>query len=136
MRPFRIGSDCKFHLDIPPANDTGAGANNGTGVARGTFDNVCALALAGAIGAASASDLKLQESDDNSVWTDIAGATAVQLGATDDNKIHGVDARPQKKYVRAVQTVTGTGGVLVGVALVLYSGKSEPVTNDPVITVV
>jgi len=132
----RLAEDTRVVLNIVPVDRTSAGAVNGAGVARGDDDAVMAHCPTGAIETACAADYKLQDSDDDSTYTDIAGAAAVQLGASDDDKCPTIDARLTKKYVRAVHTVTGTAGVCGGVVLQFYRAKALPVTNDPASVVV
>ena len=63
---------------------------------------------------------KLQSSPDNSVWTDISGATFTEVTATDSFQKIGVDVRAGAKYIRYVGTIAGTspsftmGVVLLG----------------------
>jgi len=132
----RLAEDTYCVLNIVPVNRTSAEAVNGTTVAKGDYDAVLAHCPTGAIGASTQGDFKLQESDDDSTWTDISGAAAVQLGASDDDKSPTIDTRLTKKYVRAVHTVTGTGGICAGVVLQFYRAKSLPVTNSPASVVV
>lgn len=132
----RLAEDSYIVLNIVPVNRTSAGAVNGAAVAKGDYDAVMAHCPTGAIGSATSGDFKLQDSDDDSTWTDIAGAAAVQLAATDDDKSPAIDAKLTKKYVRAVHTVTGTGGICAGVVLQLYRAKGLPVTNSPASVVV
>lgn len=49
--------------------------------------------------------VKLQESSDNSSWSDVTGATTATLNAVGSVVIFGA---PQKGYVRAVATIGGT----------------------------
>ena len=49
--------------------------------------------------------VKLQESSDNSSWSDIAGATTATITAAGSAVIF---AQPTKGYVRAVATIGGT----------------------------
>ena len=61
--------------------------------------------------------IKLQESDDNSNWTDIAG-TAVSFSATAKDfgqHTHIVERRKHKRYVRATYTTTGSAYAVTGV---------------------
>lgn len=61
------------------------------------------------VGAASGTtptlDVKIQESDDDSTYTDISGATFTQATAAITEEIH---FRTSKRYVRAVATIGGT----------------------------
>ncbi len=50
-------------------------------------------------------DVKMQESDDNSSFADISGATFAQLTAAGLKELH---FQAKKRYVRAVATVAGT----------------------------
>lgn len=50
-------------------------------------------------------DVKLQDSDDNTTFTDITGATFAQKTAAGNEEIH---FRTNKRYVRAVATIGGT----------------------------
>jgi len=79
-------------------------------------------------------DLKVQESDDDSTYTDISGAAITQLGATDDNScaVIEVDMRPgvRKKFLRAVLTVgDGTNGADTAVLLMLDQAASKPTSH-------
>ena len=53
-------------------------------------------------------DGKLQQSSDNSTWSDISGATFTQVTATDSFQKIGVDVRLTGGYIRYVGTIAGT----------------------------
>lgn len=58
--------------------------------------------------------LKVQESDDDSTWSDITGASFSGddlPGATDDSNVWGgfLDLRNKKRYIRWVATASATG---------------------------
>lgn len=55
-------------------------------------------------------DVKMQDSPDNSVWTDITGATMAQKTASHANKIYvgRVNWKHKAKHLRAVFTIGGT----------------------------
>ena len=63
---------------------------------------------------------KLQQSSDNSTWSDISGATFTEVTATDSFQKIGVDVRQTGGYIRYVGTIAGTtpnftmGVVLLG----------------------
>jgi hypothetical protein len=75
--------------------------------------------------------LKLQESDDNSTFTDIAGtASTVALTLTTDNgkvAIYQLDTRKRKRYLRFSLAGTSTG-LLASVTCVLSRAKEAPFT--------
>jgi len=69
-------------------------------------------------------DVKLQESSDDSTWSDISGATFTQVtdGGAGFEKI-SINTNDTERYLRAVATLGGTSPVFVfGVSLV-YSKK-------------
>ncbi len=49
---------------------------------------------------------KIQESDDNSAWSDVAGATFTQVTAS--NNYQAITFDRAKRYVRYVGTIAGT----------------------------
>lgn len=51
-------------------------------------------------------DTKVQESSDNSTWTDITGATFTQVTAS--NKSQAINFKRTKRYTRLVGTIAGT----------------------------
>jgi hypothetical protein len=51
-------------------------------------------------------DVKIQESDDNTTFTDIVGATFVQVTAS--NNLQAIVFLRSKRYCRAVATIAGT----------------------------
>lgn len=65
-------------------------------------------------------DGKLQQSSDNSTWSDISGATFTQVTASDSFQKIGIDVRQTGGYIRYVGTIAGTtpsftmGVVLLG----------------------
>jgi hypothetical protein len=69
-------------------------------------------------------DFKLQESDDNSTWSDIPGLSFTQLtdASTAGKEEKAVPIRERKKYIRAVFTYGGTSGGSCPCALVLIVG--------------
>ena len=60
--------------------------------------------------------VKLQESSDNSAWSDVAGATTASLTAVGSAVVFGA---PQKAYVRAVATIGGTTPAVTAVVAAL-----------------
>lgn len=86
-----------------------------------TFDNIAA--------GASVSEAKLQESTDNSTWSDITGANfraQQSIGDTDDNKIivGEVNLRSRKQYIRF--TITTLVGAVSWGMIALASGQNVP----------
>lgn len=76
-------------------------------------------------------DAKLQESADNTTFTDIAGATMTQITAANSHGEINLNLAGIKRYIRAVITPAFVGGtaptVLVGASCVLGQASSLPV---------
>lgn len=97
---------------LPMQSVTGDG--NGTGVLVTDYVGSLAVILTckNTAGTTPTLDIKLQESDDNSTYTDISGATFTQVtdagtaAATIEKIVVNVDAC--KKYIRAVKDIGGT----------------------------
>lgn len=73
--------------------------------------------------------LKLQESDDNSNWADIAGTANVAtiVASTDNGKfyVYQLDMKKRKRYLRFSLAGTSTG-LLAGVTCILSRAKELP----------
>ena len=96
------------------------------------FDYATVIVQAGVIQTTVAiGGLKVQESDDNSNWVDIAGtANVAALTATTDNGkfyIYQLDMKKRKRYLRFSLAGTSTG-LLAGVTCILSRAKEAPYT--------
>lgn len=84
---------------------------NGTGVDVTAYDGEAVFVLDSALGTGTSPtlDVKLQDSPDNSIWTDIPGATFAQVtdAAAAQEKIKA-NITGASKWVRAVATIGGT----------------------------
>jgi hypothetical protein len=96
-------------------NDT----NSGASIDMIDADGRCfAIQAIGAVGGTSPSQTgKIQESADNSTWTDVAGATFATVTAA--NNLQTIVFDRTKRYLRHFRTTTGTGpsfalAVLIG----------------------
>lgn len=112
-----------------------AGANNGTGIDRAGYDEVEVLISTGAATGTPDSysvNAKLQESTDNSTFTDVSGVaiTAITADAT-TAKMRKIDASTLARYIRVVTTPAYVGGTTpkVPVAVTVLLGKAA---NGPV----
>lgn len=79
--------------------------------------------------------IKLQESADNSSWSDVAAAdlqgSAISLTTSTDDQRHELGYTGSARYLRAVTTVSGspvTGGIY-GAVLVLSGARRTPLTR-------
>jgi hypothetical protein len=96
-------------------NDT----NNGSSIDMIDADGRCfAIQVIGAVGGTSPSLAgKIQESSDNSTWSDVTGATFTAVTAS--NNVQTIVFDRTKRYLRHFRTVSGTSptfllGVLIG----------------------
>lgn len=128
-----------IHQEILVVNDVGIGPAAVTSTATGTsvdaldYDELLAFIRFGAItGTSVVGTLKLQDSPDNSTWTDVTGAGFTAVSETSDNTFQfaRVNAQGLNRYVRLVLTVAGTnpsitcyGGIILG------SPRSKPVAG-------
>ncbi|MEP2085068.1 MAG: hypothetical protein ABJP87_04410 [Bauldia litoralis] len=108
---------------------------NGTGIDTKGYENAMLVVSAGDIDLANADEtyvVELEESDDNSTFTD---ATGFDVTITADNEV-GVVRIPnlnttRKRYLRAVLNVGGTTPSFPGNAVFLLGGgDSGPVNSD------
>jgi hypothetical protein len=94
---------------LAPATRTASA--NGAGVDLQPYTNpggrnVKAVLDVGTVtGTSPTLDVKMQQSDDNSTFSDISGAAFAQQTAAGLNELHFVAT---KRYVRAVATIAGT----------------------------
>ena len=129
----RLAENVLFKRTVDPASRS-AGAVNGEGFDSKGYDGVCAIVDVGAIAGSTTLDVKLQDSDDNTTFADITGASITQLAAQSTEQ-PTIDVRlggPANKarYIRAVLTVGGASTAVAGVTLAFYHGNG-PVTNNP-----
>lgn len=119
---------------------------NGTAVDMQGYDSVMFAAAVGASGDTLSGsvkiELELEESDDNSTFTDVAdddildavegsndGCFAVIDDAAEDDAVYKVGYRGTKRYVRPVVNVTGThtNGTPIGIIAVQGNAHHKPV---------
>ena len=101
---------------LAPATRTSSA--NGAGVDLGEAEGNCfAIQHIGTVSGTSPTlDGKLQESNDDSTFTDITGATFTQVTAS--NKCQMITFKRTKRYVRGVQTIAGTSPSFAGSLLI------------------
>ena len=125
----------KTLLLTPPAAAVNNAAVTVSSVDRKGFDYAVIKLLLGATDIALAV-CKMQESDDNSTWTDITGldfsvSPNTLPSATDDNHLFAwdIDLRGRKRYLRPAITVgNGSTGAFVCVIAELHRPEQNPST--------
>jgi hypothetical protein len=83
----------------------------------------------GAVTGGGSINAKLQESTDNSTFTDLAGSNVSLTGLTTSNKQYTFEVRAgqlTKRYARLSLTETGSQNVLVAVAAIGMEGVHKP----------
>ena len=68
-------------------------------------------------------DVKLQESSDDSTWSDISGATFTQVTDAASSQKISINTNDVKRYLRAVGTIGGTSSPAFTYAVELIYGK-------------
>lgn len=128
------------HLDhrrsISPASHS-AGTVTGDGVNVQGVDEALVYLDIGAAGTSATLDVKVQESDDDSTYTDIVGAVFSQqteAGGDEDKALVGrLDLVGAKKYIRAIAVVAvQVYAAAIGFELVRGSSLSKelPVSQE------
>jgi hypothetical protein len=117
-----LANNAQLGASVYPAtvNDT----NNGSAIDLIDADVPCfAVQVIGAIGGTSPSLTgKIQESSDNSTWTDVSGATFTAVTAS--NNVQTITFERTKRYVRHARTVSGTSPTFILGALIGEQKKS------------
>ena len=118
MNIHKIGDNLDIS-DAFAAASRNAGAVNSTGIALAGYKGDVHLHISvGSVGAAGTLDVKLQESDDDSTYTDVASGAATQITAAGSATLRKAVRAFTKKYYRVTATV-GTNAVVFGVTQIL-----------------
>lgn len=119
----------KAHIGIPP-DAHAAGTVNGGGIDATGFDEALIVANIGVIAATGTSDIKVQDSADNSTFADVTGAAFQQFTDANDQAIFvgRVDVRATRKFIRVV-LVQATAAGDIGVTVLLGAAEVVPVTQ-------
>ncbi|HZT82960.1 MAG TPA: hypothetical protein VFA26_22210 [Gemmataceae bacterium] len=101
-----VASQAILGVGAPPQTATGTVTGTGGDMLAG--DGRCfAIQQVGAVSGTSPTlDGKVQESSDNSTWTDVAGAAFAQVTAS--NNYQAITFDRTKRYLRYVGTIGGT----------------------------
>jgi hypothetical protein len=106
---MNLGDQLQLVALLPAAVVTASG--NGTGKDLQQLDGEIGVILDSAGGTGNADNrlnVKLQESDDNSTFSDITGGAFTQVAVTASQQKISLNKNELKRYVRAVKTVAGT----------------------------
>ena len=108
----------------------GTSDQNSSSVDMKSYDAVTFCVGFGTITASAVTSIKVQGSDDDSAWSDLAG-TAVSVADSDDNKMVLAEInQPQQRYVRCVVD-RGTQNAVIDFAVAMQSKANKaPVTQS------
>ena len=106
------------------AAGTYVASGNGAGIDLQGYQGVLKIVLdSGAGGGTTPTlDVKIQDSADNSSFTDVVNKAFAQVGAGASLQSLGIDTRGVKRYIRAALTITGTSPTF-GLAVVATGQK-------------
>ena len=106
------------------AAGTYVASGNGAGIDLQGYQGVLKIVLdSGAGGGTTPTlDVKIQDSADNSSFTDVVNKAFAQVGASASLQSLGIDTRGVKRYIRAALTITGTSPTF-GLAVVVAGQK-------------
>lgn len=108
------------------AASTYTSTTNGTGVDLSQYDGQVAVLLDSAAGTGTSptSNVKIQDSADNSSFADVTGLAFTQVTTTASRQKLVFDTRDVRRYVRVVNTVGGTTPSFVQSVAILAVPKS------------
>ena len=93
------------------------------------------IAFLGTLTATQVTRLKLQHSDDNSTWADVASTGTPYAADGDSNKMLITDLfKPRKRYVRAVVERGTANAVVDAILLELYLPQMTPTPLDTTVS--
>lgn len=119
-----ITKNCKV-ISVSNAVAAGTSDSNSTAVDMAGFNSVAFAVCLGAIVSGGVQSVKVQQSDDNSTFADLA-ASEYDVADTDDNGVVLVEVvRPAKRYVRVV-TKRATQNTTIDRVLAILSNATGP----------
>lgn len=127
---IKLTEDAKF-LQGVAAGSYGAATTNGTGIDRLGYDDAVVLLDSKLNQATGTLNVKIQDSADNSSFTDVSGAAFVEVTTSNDVALYimKLNLRPLRRYIRVV-AVTAVAACEFGVDVILYNYTgSRPITQ-------
>lgn len=127
---MNLSKNVKISQAITVTNGAAGTADiNGATCDMQGYDELLVVLTMGAIVATAVTSIKLQESDDDSTWADLAD-TSQTIADDDDEKTYYINlVRPLKRYARVVVD-RGTANATVADALYIQSGaRKTPITQ-------
>lgn len=128
---IKLLDNIKASFSFRPQALTATG--NGTGVDTQGYDDAMVVLETGAVsGTTPSMTVKIQESDDNSTFTDITGATFTAVTASNNSQVLRVTELniTRKRYLRAVATISGTTPSFTTACEILLGGGYQGAVNN------
>lgn len=123
-----FGDDITVTQSIAPGAHAIAASYSLTGAAVDVSGVDAIISLnAGTCGTGGTVDVKAQESEDGTTWTDWSGGSFTQVTEANDNAVHEKEYTGTKRYIRAVATVA-TASCAFGVNVI--TGEAESAEDD------
>lgn len=105
-----------------------------TAVDMAGYDAVVFVVALGTITSSAVTSVKVQHSDDNSTFADVA-ASAITVADDDDNQLFVAEVlRPTKRYVRCVIDRGTANCVVDSVVAIQHAARETPVTQPATTT--
>ena len=121
-------------LDIAPANYATGNTANSTGVDMSEFFELIAMVQAGVVVGTATVTVYAQESDDNSTFTNISGASVSFVNNADSNtgQVLSVNWKHpgRKRYARVSGVVSVANAAIYGVSTLRVQPHGGPMTID------
>lgn len=115
------------------SNAVAAGATdvNGSSVDMQNYENVTFIAMLGALTLNQVTQMKAQQSDDNSTFNDLLGTQTPAMADNDDNQCIILEiAKPRERYVRPVLERATANAVIDGIIAIQTGPLKKPTTHD------
>ena len=115
---------------VMPGHLGGISTLTSESVDTANFQGVQFIALFGAVPVGGTPEIKLQASDDNATWADVADV-AQSLDNDDDHEIVLIDVyKPTSRYLRLELTRGGGNTIFDGALALQYGPRVLPITED------
>ena len=115
---------------VDPITASAGAEVNGDGVDTNGFDEGLLVVSAGAFTATGVVGFTIQESDDDTTYTDISGASITSLTTANDSTTYvgRLNLKNLGRYIR-LQYDVDTDDVTFGATLAMHAAKREPVSQ-------
>jgi hypothetical protein len=139
-----IYDNVEVSKSIAPQSDAGGSALNGAGVDTLGYNTAMLVFETGAASGSPSAisiDVRLQESDDNTNWSDAIDNSVTVIGGAVTEENHVLLARIEglglnrKRYLRVIETTTFTGGTSPAIEVhsnILLDRSEQKPTNTGV----